>query len=310
MRFSAAKLMFLVAMILAAGAARGSVAGKYSDGKLTVEISDSGGACSGTFTLNSQQFPVVARSNGNAVDGAFKSGNDSFDFKALLDADTLTLTTGGKTYALKRVSAVVNPLGAATPANPLAAAASGTDSNSAAGNDVLAGYTVVAATDAGKSLVTQKAGATSIQSALEATFPDLALYFGARPKIGSAYEDARDHKSGGATFTAKLNGQEVRGIISCKMNDQFGATVAVIYGRSNATKAQWDALTTPPQSDKPAADDNADADKAGANKTAADAIKALGDNPTVYQFPDGTGSITLAAGWKTQSQSALDPIFI
>ncbi len=299
MRYTAARLVFLVAMLMAVRPVDAAISGKYSDGQLTVEITESAGACTGSFTMGNQQFPVVAKSKDNALDGAFQSGNNSFPFKATLDTDTLTLTTGSKTYTLKRVSAAVNPLGASAPApaNPLAPTAA-----APAGSDPLSEYTVVATTDMGKSLVTQKPAAATVRAALEATFPDLANYFGARPKIGRAYEDVKDHKSGGATFTSTFNGKEVRGIVSCRLNEKAGATVAVVYGRSDASKAEWDKLTTPPA--PPSGDPNA------AVPAADDSTKALGENAKVYQFPDGTGTITLPDGWKTQSQSALDPTLV
>jgi len=270
MRFSFALCVcVLIVFFLPSMTMASSIAGKYSDGQLTVELSDTGDSLTGSLTLQNQNFPAVAQTNGANIDGTFTVGADNFPFRATLDGATLSLTSGGKTYSLKRIS---------PPANPLA------------------GYTVVATSDSGKSLVTKKPLATSIQSALEATFPDLARYFGARPTIGSAYEDAHDHRSGGATFGTKLNGQPIRGIVSCKLDDAGGATVAVIYGRSDATKADWDKLATPAA--------------APAGAPPADTAKALGANAQEYQFPDGTGSITLAEGWKTQAQSAIGPIFI
>lgn len=161
--------------------------------------------------------------------------------------------------------------------------------------DAPAGYTVEVATDYGKSLVTQKPNATTVKAALESTFPDLAAYFGTRPTIGSAYQDAKDPKSGGATFGANLKGQPVRGFISCKLRDDGSATVAVIYGRTDASKAQWDKLTNPPP---PAA--------APVAAEPADPAVALHG----YDFPDGTGSVGLAEGWTTKAQTAIHAVVL
>jgi hypothetical protein len=87
----------------------------------------------------------------------------------------------------------------------------------------------------------------------------------------------------------------MKGVVSCKLVDK-GAAVTVIYCKADAPAAEWSKLTAEPA--PPAAD------------AAPDAAKVLGDNAQVYQFPDGTGSITIAEGWKTQAPSAIGPIFI
>ena len=289
MRCSPAYIVFLLVTCAASFhiAWGASMAEKYSDGQLTVELAGTGDSLTGTFTLNNQQFPVVARSNSANIEGTFTVGSDAFPFTATLDGSTLTLTSGGKTYSLKRIS---------PPANPLA----GGLAHDSPADDAPAGYTVVATTNGGKSLVTKKPQANSIKAALEATFPDLAKYFNARPTIGSAYEDVHAHRTGGATFSTTLNGQSVRGIISCKLEDNGGATVAVIYGPANGSKADWDKLTAPPTPQQ----------TVGGAPAPIDPAKVLGASAQEYQFPDGTGSIMLADGWKTQAQSAVTPIFI
>jgi len=45
-----------------------------------------------------------------------------------------------------------------------------------------------------------------LNDALIATFSDLATYFGNRPVLGSAYQDAHDPTSGGATFGVTFDG--------------------------------------------------------------------------------------------------------
>ncbi|HEY1922827.1 MAG TPA: hypothetical protein VGG44_08670 [Tepidisphaeraceae bacterium] len=174
-------------------------------------------------------------------------------------------------------------------------------------SDAPIGYTVAASTDSGKSLVTQKSNVTTVQAALLATLPDLAAYFDARPTIGTAYQDAHDPTTGGTTFGATLNGQPVRGIVSCKLHDG-GASIAVVYGRTDAPKADWEKLM------KPSADQAAPA-AAGAQAPAAAAPPiASGADPNVslkeYDYADGTGSVGLVDGWNTQSQSVLDPTVI
>jgi hypothetical protein len=168
----------------------------------------------------------------------------------------------------------------------------------AAGSDSTKVFTVLASTDLGRSLVAQKPGVTTIRAAVEFALADLARQFGTVPAVGRAYEDAHDHRSGGATFTAKLNGKLIKGLVSCKLNGPAGATIAVVYCRTDATRADWDKLanpTIPPPASR---------------KTVSGPMKILGADTTKYVFPDGTGSINLAAGYRTQAQSAATPVFI
>jgi hypothetical protein len=247
-----------------------SMAGRFTDGKLTVDWSPGGDGYAGTFSLGERHFPAVAHGGGPSVDGTFTAGKDAFPFTASLADDTLTIATANTRYVLKRVA---SPPPDAPP-----------------------GYAVAAANGAGKSLVTQKAAAT-IQAALESTFPDLAAYFGDRPKIGSAYQDAHDANSGGATFTATAGGEPVRGIVSCKLNGSGGATVAVVYGRPDASRADWQALVDP---HVPATD--------AAVPAAPPPITLTSANAKEYDLPDGTGSILLPDGWSSKAQSATSPV--
>ena len=86
-----------------------------------------------------------------------------------------------------------------------------------------------------------------------------------------------DAHSGGAFFTAKINGQDIKGSIFCGVGEK-GAAVSIVYDRKDAPADEWDKL-----------------------------ISSL---PTktktqVYQFPDGTGSVELPEGWKTTNQSVV-----
>ena len=200
--------------------------------------------------------------------------------------------------------AVITPLSILA-CNKLSSAAAAT---SAASSDAPAGYTVEVSTDTGKSLATKKPNVTTVTAALLATFPDLQTYFGNQPTIGSAYQDAHDPSTGGATFGATYQGQPVRGIVSCKLHDG-GASISVIFGRTNAPKADWEKLMASPTAQANAAAPTG-AGQTGVQApvpgTPADSSKSAG-SLTDYSYADGTGSVGLADGWKTQSQSALDP---
>jgi len=129
--------------------------------------------------------------------------------------------------ALLAFTADAQFVGQSAPANPLGSGAAPAE------NSAPAGYTVEVSTGSGKSLVTEKPNIASVKAALEATLPDLAGYFGQRPVIGSADQNAKDTSSGGATFSSTLDGHAVRGIISVKLRDG-GAKVAIVFGRADA----------------------------------------------------------------------------
>jgi hypothetical protein len=274
-------------------AADATFAGKYSDGNLTIDLAPSADGYAGTITLHSQQFPATAHAGGSGLTGTFTSGANSFPFTATLDADTLTLSTGSKTYQLKSLSPPANPLAApAAPANPLA--------TGSAPGDAPAGYTVITSTASGKSIATQKPNVTRLNDAFIATFSDLATYFGTRPTLDSAVQNAKDPTVGNATFSVTLNGQNNRGIVSCKLHDG-SASISIVYGQADAPKSDWDKLMAPP------APTAAPAPQQAAAPAQPGEVAAANIPLTEYDYPDGTGSIGLATGWTTQSQSADDP---
>jgi hypothetical protein len=84
----------------------------FSDGKTTVKLTAApDGTWSGTIKNGDNTYPITAATvDGTKARGKFTAGADAFDFDATLDADTLTLNTGGATYTLKR-AAPANPLG-------------------------------------------------------------------------------------------------------------------------------------------------------------------------------------------------------
>jgi hypothetical protein len=183
----------------------------------------------------------------------------------------------------------------AAPVNPLGSRAAPAEKGAPAG------YSVAVSTDSGKSLVTQKPNKTSVKAALEATLPDLAGYFDQRPAIGSAYQNAKDTSSGGATFSSTLDGHAVRGIISVKLQDG-GAKVAIVFGRADAPKSEWEKLMAAPAQQA--------STTAPANAGQASGAPASNAALTEYDYPDGTGSIGLPEGWTTQAQSAAGGVAI
>jgi hypothetical protein len=269
-------------------AADAPFAGKFSDGNLKLDLDESATGYIGTLTLRDQTFPASAHAAGQQLTGTFTAASAKFDFTGSLDGDTLTLSTGHAIYKLKRLSAPENPLAGTPSATPMA-------------GEAPAGYTVVASIDSGKSLAVKKADVTKLNDAFIATFNDLAAYFGNRPNLGTAFQDAKDATSGNATFTATFNGQPIRGIISCKLTD--GAAISVVFLRSDAPKGDWEKIMA--QTALKLASPAAAAAQAPLPGVA-DANITLKE----YDYPDGTGSIGLADGWTTHSPSAALPCFI
>lgn len=287
-------LSWLTVVVLLFGsrvvAANAPYAGKFSDGKLIVELNAQGDSYSGSFTLNGRAFPATARLSGEHLDGTFTASGHTFIFAAVLNADTLTLTSDTSTYRLNRVGDEANPL------------AQG-GSNNATSNGAPAGYSITNASDAGKSLVAQKPNVATVKAALQAVFPELATYFGSRPTLGTAYQDAKDPNSGGATFSGSFNNQSIRGIVSCKIKPDAGATVFVVYGRTDASKADWEKLMAPATSQ--------DGKAQPAKEDPIEKLKSLGlTNLHQNDYPDGTGSIQIPEGWNVKGQSALHGVAI
>jgi hypothetical protein len=299
-------LRTIVLSILAVGplAFAADYSGKYEGPNLSVQINPDNGGYAGQIQLGQQQFPLKAREAGDHLQGTFSSGGGDFDFTATQQGDALTLISGGVTYNLKKNSPpAVNPLAAPPPANPLTAAAPApaADQPTAAPTaDAPPGYKLVNATDAGKAMSAQKPDAASVQAALESTFADMATYFGNKLSIKNGFVDSRDQKSGGASFLSTYNGQPVKGFVSAKLADK-GAIIAVIFCRADATPEQWSRLSSAPAGAGKAAGNGGGGNGADNDLTAAAAQVPL----QTYQFPDGSGSIGIAAGWQTNAPSCM-----
>lgn len=194
------------------------------------------------------------------------------------------------------------------------------------------GYRVVTASAFGQAISTQKPGARSVRAALMAVVRDLSEFFGSRPVIRSAYEDVRDHRSGGASFTADVRGWPVKGLLLCKLVRK-GAAVAAIYGRPDMPPEEWQRLNgtpvhaagappVPGEGGQAQAEDvpvgaeempmtwSNSAPAQGGSGTRRSASARAVPTPAhgrlaEYRVPDGTGSVGLAEGWHTDSPSIL-----
>ena len=159
-------------------------------------------------------------------------------------------------------------------------------------------YRIVNTTEYGRAAMTDRSDANTVTSALLLTVGDLTRYFGTKPAVRQAYDDAKDHRSGGATFTVSANGVALKGLITCRLNST-GATVGVIYIRTDAPAGEWEKLTSTSGPSKSAATGKGAASPGEAPQAATPA------GMRTYNFPDGTGFIGLADGWSTQAQSCL-----
>jgi hypothetical protein len=149
-------------------------------------------------------------------------------------------------------------------------------------------YQLVARSTFGEAFVTQRSTG-SLTKTLELTLADAKNYFGVAPRVHKAYEDAKDPRSGGASFALTVNGIALKGLITVK-----GNKVAVVFARADAPASEWSRLM---------AGNGDPAPKASA------AVPATNELQTLH-FPDGTGSIGLAKGWTTNAQSAMHALVV
>ncbi len=266
----------------------GDFSGTYQDPRLTVEISADGAGYGGTIRMGEQRFPLTGRVENGTLRGTFTSQGNDYSFTATRTGPDLTLITDGTTYVLKRGG---NPLarppqtqpqapaGAEAPVLPKDSPAPPKDGPP----ELTAGtFTELGSTDSGKTLFISKPGVQSAETAILQTQVDLEKVFDARPMLTGAFSDAATGRRGGASFTAKIKGQDVQGFIACGA-DAKGSTIGVIYTRPDASAADVQTL-----------------------------VAALPIQTTVqtYQFPDGSGTIDLPKGWHAESTSLEKPLII
>jgi hypothetical protein len=85
--------------------------GTFSDGNITLNLQGVSGAYKGTLAASGQSYPAEAQGNPQSLSGTFSVNGTTFMFAALLNGDTLSLTSDGNTYQLKRQAvATSNPL--------------------------------------------------------------------------------------------------------------------------------------------------------------------------------------------------------
>jgi hypothetical protein len=254
--------------------------GTYHDAQVILElIAKPAGDYEGKILFKGQTFPLTARGQAGQLSGTFRTADGSFDFTLTRSGDAVNLATGGKTYHLK--SPATNPLAAGTPTSNPAAADTGS------GPPTL--YSVVASTESGKKLFVHKAEAKSVPAALGSALQDLSRWFDAKPNATGAFADAKEHRRGGAPFTATLKGQPIKGLVFCTLGDN-GADITVTYCLASAPASEWAKL--------------------GSSGETTASASPPGIKLEQYDFPDGTGSIQLPAGWKTSARTCIQGVRI
>ncbi len=96
-------------MICGCGAANYS--GTFKNDEIAVTLDGDKGQYSGVIEMGERKFPLTATEKDGKLEGAFESAGHNFDFTATLSGQTMTLVSGGTTYALKKQAvASANPL--------------------------------------------------------------------------------------------------------------------------------------------------------------------------------------------------------
>jgi hypothetical protein len=162
------------------------------------------------------------------------------------------------------------------------------------------GYAVIRSVDSGKAMSRRMPQVKTVPDSLRSTLTDLERHFGSKLQLRGAYEDTRDHLSGGAGFKGEFRGRPIQGIISCRVGPD-GALVVVVYANADAPPSEWTQLVaaSPSQGSGP-----------GASRTAADSSPPGAVSLKPYKFPDGTGVMGIAAGWHTSAQSCAGPVLV
>lgn len=93
-----------------------TLAGSFKGDELSIDVMGDADHYTGTITRGEKSFPFTAHAEGNKLAGSFQAAGASFDFTATLDGETLTLSSDGNTYTMKRAATSVT----APPKNPLA----------------------------------------------------------------------------------------------------------------------------------------------------------------------------------------------
>ena len=256
----------MAALLGTTAAFAGDYSGTYTGNGLSVTLVANANGYTGQIQKGNATYPLSAHEQAGELAGNFIANRQPYAFVATAGNGQLSFATGGTTYDLHRnAPAQVHP-------------------------EALSGYSVIKQNDAGIALGRSISNVRNTVGALQTVFPDLANYFGVRPTITGRCGDTRDRSTELVSFTAPAGDQRVKGLVTVRLRTD-GARVYVVFADPQATPAQWSDLMNA-QTGGPASDDPA------VFQLRMDAVHL-----TPYPFADGTGSIGLADGWNSQSQS-------
>jgi len=188
------------------------------------------------------------------------------------------------------------------------------------GTGALANYTILKTTDYGKSMTRNFSAKTTARQVVKATVPDLAAFFGQKPKLVGVYQDQKDRKSACVFFSESLGGQPIKGISVIKVTDD-ATREWVVFCRANAPKGEAMKLLALHKPSQPAVDASAGSTGTGAGGGAVAGVRSRQIRRPMtqarrrlfrllplaaatcqsippadvklqtYNFPDGTGSV-------------------
>jgi hypothetical protein len=251
--------------------------GTHSDGKLTIQLVEDNGAFTGTIALNGTTYQAKAQPKGEGLEGTFVVDKNQYPFSASVNSDIVTLESGGVTYTLKSAGAETP----STPRNSLAVTGGATPG--APSDQTPTGeFSVLGSTQAGRTLFLELPDARDAESVITRTADALVKIFDAKPSLSGAFADSKTKRRGGALFTAKLKGHDLRGWIFFSLGDK-ASSASVVYSSADASQADISTLFA-----------------------ALPAQVKMKEHP----FPDGSGSIDLPPGWTTPTQTLATPLIV
>jgi hypothetical protein len=264
--FACVLISGLVVMAIQLRADDSSYTGTFSDGNLTVQLAAAGNGYAGKLTLGGNSYDAKATADASGLSGTFRTAGNDFPFTSTLAGNQLAFVTGGKTYTLTRQ--VANPLAGGANSGPAASAPATTS---------VGDFTLLGQTSVGKTLFLKVPSATTLESAITQTADALGKIFDGKPALSGGFAESQNKNRGGATFTAKLQGQDVRGLIFCTAAAGGAGNASAIYLRSDAPASEMASLM---------------------------AFLPADTQMTTHNFPDGSGSVDFPTGWKTVDQTA------
>jgi hypothetical protein len=205
-----------------------SLEGTFKGDGLVVTLKPEVKGFAGVIAFQGNEYQAFAAITDGDIIGSFVANGNHFQFTGKLDGKTLTLSTGGKTYTLTK--AVKNPLAGDDGGN----AGRNENANAAAGS--MKDYKVIGQGKGIESLFVARGEIKSAKKALGQTLRDLSSFLDAKPALAAVLADDKDLRAT-ATFTGKLKGQAIKGLITIGAGEK-GAAISVVYAAADVPDVQ------------------------------------------------------------------------